>query len=279
MAAFKVTDSTTLSFDSGERLLFGGGEAPPQLAYRSGDDFLYRSGPTQFNLIDIDGGPFGAIAADGFFDLVLGFEINAGLGGLPVFSTGADVRVDATYAPIVFGDEDGSETQTFDFGNARVLTAESESQGLGAAVAFTDARGEERTVPVGLELNLVAGLEAGFRDIYTRAPFAFRGSNDEDGFNLINVEERPFTIFRLDATQAAKSIELGDFFTLDLRLPTGASTEGTSRGSTIFRQGLLAAGLRAAERRSGPDVDAGSAADPRRRVGHRQGAGEVRLPV
>ncbi|PWJ10685.1 hypothetical protein [Jannaschia seohaensis] len=232
-----VTTNSKLSFETPTQLLFGGGD-PISLSYASGDDFVLRI-DEQFSIVDEDLGPLGALSVDGKIELTLGLVFEASLGSLPTFNTSADIRVNAAYDKVLIGSDPDDAVRRgddifakFDFSDFEVLGLTSRSTGLGTADTLNAGSDDEQVIPRGVKLDLIAGATLGLRDIYYRFPLAPFGEEIDD-FDLFNVPEQATTLFKIDENNQRVNFRLGDFFELDLRLPTGANTKGESQGSTL----------------------------------------------
>lgn len=228
--------TSILGFDSGDRLLFGSGAASPgSLTFTSGDALVLTTDRTDL-LIDFDKTAFGALRAAIDYSIDFGLEFNASLGDIPNFSTDMTSTVTAEYESLVFAADlpqvDGDLMQTFRFVDFEVLAANSSSAGLNTGGTFVDKFGNTQSTPLGLQLNLVAGFSASITDLYARAPLSSEGTDFPD-ITIVREENFRLPLFTLDAGNATVNKKLGDLFELNLRLPAGAKTEGSSFGSTI----------------------------------------------
>ncbi|MFK7876684.1 MAG: hypothetical protein AB8B71_13040 [Paracoccaceae bacterium] len=199
--------------------------------FSTGDDFVWNPERSTFNIIDIGLGPFGDLKVVGYSDFAFGFRFDASLGSPGTFETSYNIDVDVKYPDIVF-DSPSENTVAFDFTDVTVTKATSQSTGISAPVQVDiPGKDDPLDLPAGLRLSMIVGAEFGIESI--SVPTLFSGTKNYDGFPIIPFAETDITLFQLDARNSTQSFKLGDGLSLKLRLPTGASTNGESTGSTI----------------------------------------------
>ncbi|MFK7876367.1 MAG: hypothetical protein AB8B71_11395 [Paracoccaceae bacterium] len=232
----QVIDRTILDFKATDVSLYGQSK-PLNFGWTSGNEWVVTVPKQVFNLVDASAGPFGAIQADIGIGFQFGIRLNIGLGGLGDVDTAYKVGVDVEYDDFVIAgrpnEGDGPDV-VFDFTKASVISATSSSNGIGNSPApnVPELREDDQPdIPLGLSLELIAGLDVSIENIEYRV--GLRDPVQADDVQLLDFENQAVQLFKVDRQQSRHVVELSDDVELVVRIPFGADTEGASVGSTI----------------------------------------------
>ena len=206
--------TTSLSFHVENQNLWAPGAAI-ELGIDSGDALIFD--PDEFTY-DIDiGGSFLGFQGELYIDAIFGLFAYAKIGEVGSFEGGIDIVLNTEHNAVVSAIQD----ITFDFSDFSVTSAQIASQGFGLGAEAG--------------LDLVVGFEFGFRNI-SYSLFGFQDTADD--FKIIDIAEQNISLIKV-APGEILPFELGLGLSLDLNVPTGADTNGSSTGSaTVTSEGV-----------------------------------------